>query len=503
MKQPDILLVMSDQHAAWYMGHEGGMVDTPHLDRLAAQGVRFANHYTACPLCVPARMSMLSAGLPTSIGVTGNNQTLAETTPTFLFPMVEAGYETVLIGRMHFIGKDLRHGFTRRIGGDMTPTSWVPPYRQIQEERGDFLPCFSADGCLNVVGGGQNPVRRYDEMVFQKALDYLSQPHSKPQFILVGVFGPHFPYVGEPELYQKYKRCGWLPPSFGQTPDFVRDCSWLNSHQKEVDPDRARNAVAAYCAMIEELDGRIGAIRAAFNAYAKTTGRPAVFGYLSDHGDTVGARNMYGKQTFFEDSARVPLILAGDGIAQGKTVSVNTSLMDLGPTLCALAGTAFDGPGIQGVDLSPLLADSDSPSPFYTKRAVISQYIESRGGASPWMARTSGASSEPAQLSYGVMVRKERWKYFVYHGCEDQAVLFDLQADPRETVNCIALHPETVAELHRISQEIIDPAQAEQEHQQRCRMNRWLRCYEKAVGPAFDERWKDDPVAANKPLEVI
>ena len=86
---------------------------------------------------------------------------------------------------------------------------------------------------------------------------------------------------------------------------------------------------------------------------------------------------MYGKQTFFEDSARVPLLLAGDGIPAGKKVSVNTSIMDIGPTLCELAGCRYEGHFVDGVSLVQHMMRSDDMPNI---RPVISQYIESRGG---------------------------------------------------------------------------------------------------------------------------
>lgn len=500
MKQPDILLMMSDQHAAWYMGHEGGIVDTPNLDALAVEGTRFSNCYTACPLCVPARMSMLAGRLPTRIGVTANNQTLSSLAPTFLFPLVAAGYETVLIGRMHFTGTDLRHGFMKRIGGDVTPTSWVPPRQEIQEERGKLMSTFSAGGCLDVIGGGESPVRYFDQEIVQDALDYLAQPHEKPQFIVVGTFGPHFPYVADPMLYRKYKARGWLPPAFGETPDFVAQNPWLKAHQKTAERSVAVKAAAAYCALVEETDAFVGKVRAAFTRYTAAAGHPAVFGYLSDHGDTVGARNMYGKQTFFEDSARVPLLLAGDGIPAGRVITNNVSLLDIGPTVCALAGTAYQGAFVDGESLAPFFAEDGPVSD--NARTVISQYIESRGGVNPWLAKQPGYKLEPETFSYSVMVRQGRWKYFVYHGQEEQAVLFDMENDPNETKNVIAAHPETARQLHTVAMEAAEPATAEREHQERGIMNAWLRRYEWETGKFIDERWKDNPPTARGQLEI-
>ena len=335
-----------------------------------AEGTRFANHYTSCPLCVPARMSFMTGRMPTKIGVTNNNMTIAETAPTFLFPLVAAGYETVLVGRMHFIGKDLRHGFTKRLGGDMTPTCWAPQWNAIGKERGkEFVSTFSSGGCLNTIGAGESPVRYYDDMVLEKALEYLSIPHEKPQCIIVGTFGPHFPYVAEKALYEKYKERGYLPANFSDDPDFVRNNLWLEAHRKDVDEETAKNAAAAYFALIEESDRKIGRVFDAFRNYAEKAGHTLIYGYTSDHGDMVGTRKMYGKQTFFEESARVPLILAGNGIPKGKVITTNTSIMDIGPTLCELAGTRYEGRFVDGVSLVPLIKKDKSSNlrPVYSQ----------------------------------------------------------------------------------------------------------------------------------------
>lgn len=486
-KQPDILLVMSDQHAAVYMGHEGGMVDTPCMDALAAEGTRFANHYTSCPLCVPARMSFMSGRLPTKIGVTANNHTLAETTPTWLFPLVQAGYETVLIGRMHFIGKDLRHGFTKRIGGDMTATCWAPQFKTIGQERGqEQMRCFGAGDCLKLVGSGESPVRYYDDMVVQHALEYLAQPHDKPQCIVVGTFGPHFPYIADETLYRKYLERGYLPESFFEVPDFVENNPWLVSHcKKDTSEQTARRAVAAYCALVEESDRKLGLILDAFKQYIQRSGHLCVYGYTSDHGDMAGARKMYGKQTFFEESVRIPLILAGDGIPAGQTVSTNTSIMDIGPTLCELADTDYSGRFVDGISLIPHLKGRRTSN----ARAVLSQFIESRGGG----------RDDPygkTELAYGVMVRRGRWKYIEYHGCEEQAILFDLQTDPGETTNMLQQQPAIGQELHNIALSAADPDISEKTHLDRNQMHRWLQTYELAAGFDDSERWHDNPPTA-------
>ena len=86
---------------------------------------------------------------------------------------------------------------------------------------------------------GESPVRYYDDMVLEKALEYLSVAHDKPQCIVVGTFGPHFPYVADKELYEKYKARGYLPSNFTDDPDFVRNNPWLEAHRKDVDEETA------------------------------------------------------------------------------------------------------------------------------------------------------------------------------------------------------------------------------------------------------------------------
>ena len=118
----DILLYMSDQHSFGLQGYAGnGIVRTPMLDYLAENGTAMMNASTACPLCVPARAAMISGQLPSNNGVLFNFNAISSDKATFLHSLTVAGYETVLCGRMHFVGPDQRHGYSRRVAGDRTP----------------------------------------------------------------------------------------------------------------------------------------------------------------------------------------------------------------------------------------------------------------------------------------------------------------------------------------------------------------------------------------------
>ena len=119
MEQKNILVFMSDQHAPKMSSYLGGLARTPTLENMAERGMSFDAAYTACPLCVPARMAFLSGRLPSRTGILNNFTVLPDTTPTIAHAFSAAGYETVLVGRMHFVGEDQRHGFHHRLVGDI------------------------------------------------------------------------------------------------------------------------------------------------------------------------------------------------------------------------------------------------------------------------------------------------------------------------------------------------------------------------------------------------
>src|SRR5262245_11839824 len=122
--RPNFVVMMSDQHSARVLGGAGDpIIQTPNLDRLAAQGVRFASTYVGSPLCVPSRATFLTGQSCSAIGVWSNSCTLPSHIPTFAHALAAAGYDTVLCGRMHFKGPDQRHGFTHRVMGDVTGPS--------------------------------------------------------------------------------------------------------------------------------------------------------------------------------------------------------------------------------------------------------------------------------------------------------------------------------------------------------------------------------------------
>ena len=491
-KRPDILLFMSDQHSAAQMHWAGGIADTPQLDALSAEGTSFTQAYTSCPLCVPARMSFLSGLLPSNTGVLTNNDTLADTTPTFLHALVEAGYETVLIGRMHFVGRDQLHGFTKHIGGDMTPVTWNRPVDRIAEERGITRMGYGYFGALQVMGAGESPVLHFDEHIIATAKEYLAQPHERPQFILVGTYGPHFPYIAPHDLYFKYKeRIAELGEAeqFNEMKEYVEKNLFLKSRQLGSTAEEALEARAAYCSLVEIADRQIGEIREAFRAYGENSGREQIFGYTSDHGDMNAVLGMYGKQTFFDPSVRIPLLLSGEGIPAGKKIGCPVSIMDIGPTLCELAGTSFE------------TADS------FSLASLDEEKIAERGTvhSQVWESLNPFKYPNDKRHSFGAMVVKDGYKYISYDGF-DADILFDIKEDPHERENLVETKKDIAKELKELS---LKEAKAEDIIAQQARRERnaaYFAAYERLSGELekLDDQWRwrgNPPTARDLPKE--
>ncbi|MFW6045160.1 MAG: sulfatase-like hydrolase/transferase, partial [Planctomycetota bacterium] len=432
MPEPDILIVLSDQHSAACAGFAGNdVVRTPNLDRLAEEGTVFDAAYTSCPLCVPARSAFLTGQLPSSTGVYRNQQMIPCNVTTFLHSLGAAGYETVLCGRMHFKGVDQRHGFTRRIFGDVTHT-----YKSGVGDFGPFSGALGMGGCMDLVGAGDSPILEYDRQVVRAAVNYLEQDHERPQCIVVGTYGPHFTYCCSPDLFDEYWPQVEVPPTFfpENDPDHpVKESkaqrqrtNMVTGEEEDVNEHLARAARAAYYGMITELDGHVGTMRKAWERYLDRSGREGVFMYTSDHGDTVGEHGVFGKQTFYEGSARIPMIVAGDGVAAGQSVQAPVSIVDIAPTLRDLTGVQ-QLPHTDGLSLCSVLR-GESPA---QDRTVLSEYMEGWG----------------KNIHAGRMVRQNQWKLIHYEQCQEKDLLFDVANDPQERRDLSTEKPNILQQL--------------------------------------------------------
>jgi choline-sulfatase len=418
---PNILLLMSDQHTQKVSGCYGDHnVQTPHLDRLAARGVRFDNAYCPSPICTPSRMSLLTGRWPSTQACWTNSDMLASDIPTYLHGLGAAGYAPALVGRLHSIGPDQLHGYVAREVGDHS-SNWVGAVTHDMGPLNRTNEPFRTS--LERAGKGQSSYELHDCDVADAARAWLerhaaarARGAARPFALGVGFMLPHQPYVARAEDYARYVgRVGMptlpRPPAEEDHPylQHWRSITELDAVSGE-DVLRAR---IAYYALTSRLDALIGQVLQTLESTGLA--RNTLVIYTSDHGDQLGERGLWWKQTFFDESAKVPLILSWPGVLpQGERRRQVVNLVDLPPTLME----AVQGPALPSIDGSSLLSVArDAAAPWVD--LTFSEYCTD--GSARW---------DKGNAVVQRMVRAGDWKLIYYHGYRPQ--LFNLALDPHE-----------------------------------------------------------------------
>lgn len=423
MAQPNILYIMSDQHAARCVGMAGDRAAlTPNIDRLMKEGARFENAYCPSPVCLPSRMSMLTGQYPFEQECWTNNDMLASDRPTWLHALGASGYHTVLVGRMHALGPDQLHGFAERYIGDHSP-NWPGVNRKsLGQLAGASGPNPES---LEKSGIGSTSYDQLDEDVTVEAIYRLSQLASssgnKPFCLAVGFMLPHPPYVSRKEDYEAVAPLVDEPDN-----DKPGSHSWLqrwrdSKNLSAFDKSDVMRARIGYYGMIRRLDINIGRLLTALDNHGLTDSTIIV--YLSDHGDHIGEHGLFWKHTFYDVSAKVPLALRfPEKIDAGKQISQPVSLGALGPTLLELVGVQ-SLPNASMKSFASLVHGGQTET-----RPVFIEYCTD--GSSAW------------EMGFSVQQRAvifRGYKYAIYNGYPDQ--MFDLENDPGEVTN-LAQSPE-------------------------------------------------------------
>jgi choline-sulfatase len=402
----NVLLVMVDQLVPFLTGAYGHpVVQTPALDRLAREGIRYDAAYTPYPLCSPARAALMTGRYASSFGCYDNAAILPADEPTIAHYLTNAGYECVLSGKMHFIGPDQLHGFRRRLTTDVFPAGmdWVPT----QDPEGRFVRGGHARSYVPPRVGvcTWNKFLAFDEEAHFRSLEFLREPREEPFFLVTSFHHPHDPFQVTQELWDLYEGAEIGLPE-RRDPNYSAMDAWANeAHETaDVDLDSAANMTAlrrAYYGLVTYVDRKLGELMQALEQAGILEDTAVIF--TSDHGDMLGERRMVQKRCFYEWSVRVPLVVRlPDGARAGTTVKRPVSLLDLAPTLLDLAGFPTDER--LHLDGTSLLGDDECP--------VFSEYHVEKVRAPCFM------------------VRKGNRKLIYVHGHDTR--LFDLDADPGE-----------------------------------------------------------------------
>lgn len=412
---PNILILMVDQaNGTFFPDGPAAFLHAPNLRRLAARSTRFANAYTGSPLCAPGRASFMSGLLPSRHRVYDNAAEFASDIPTYAHHLRRAGYRTALSGKMHFVGPDQLHGFEERLTTDIYPADfgWTPDWTR-PLERVDWW----YHNLGSVTGAGVAEITNqmdYDDEVAhhacRKLYDYARADGDQPWCLTVSFTHPHDPYVARRAYWDLYADCPQTaaPPTIpyeDQDPHSQRlmdACDWRSY---DLTPEVIARARRGYFANISYIDDKIGQILDVM----ERTRQEAVIVFVSDHGDMLGARGLWFKMSFYEGSARVPLMIAAPGMAPGL-VETPVSTIDLVPTLAEAAGIDLGSiaPWIEGRSLFP--AASGGP------HGPVAMEYTAEGSIAPMIALRDG-----------------NWKYTACPADPEQ--MFDLRSDPQELVN--------------------------------------------------------------------
>ncbi len=412
----NMLFILSDEHTRDIAGCYGHpFIRTPNIDRLAARGTKFANAYTNCPICVPARASLQTGRYVGDIGFWDNAHPYDGSVRSWGHRLSEAGHRTTSIGKLHFRSAEDSNGFDEEVMplhvvdgvGDL-----LGMIRRPQPATRGGMPALAADA-----GPGESTYAAYDRRIRDAAIAWLktrAAAQSKPWCLFVSFVKPHFPLIAPPEFFALYppERLA-MPRLYGRDErpkhPVVQALQRCMNYDDYFTPERVKVALAAYYGMVSFLDDNIGRVLRVLDETGLAASTRVV--YTTDHGDNLGTRGLWGKSVHYEEAAAIPLIVAGPDIPAGKTVATPATLVDCYQTITECVGLAptKDESALPGRSLITLARGADED------RVALGEY------------HAAGA------ITAMYMVRKGRWKYIHHVGYRPE--LFDLETDRGETVD--------------------------------------------------------------------
>jgi len=418
--RPNVLWIFSDQHSAHAVSSAGDPnIETPSLDRLAAEGVRFTNAYSTCPLCAPFRATLYTGQYIHQHGVISLFRPLLPSVgPQLPEVLREGGYHTSHMGKWHLAGGDC-------------PCPYVSPY--FRPGWDDWTGWENSNDFLNTVyctGDHPHPIHTLPgyqtDGLTDLTLEWLRQRDGGPQpwFHVMSVEPPH---NGMPERYPESKYFAPEPymamfrdKALAFRPNFATDHP--RSAQFEHD-------LRGYYAAIANLDDNVGRILDVLEETGQLEN--TMIWYFADHGDMMGSHGRQQKSRPEQESANIPLIVRyPKGLPSGHVSDALIGAVDFMPTLLGFLGLAIPS-SVQGDDLSATMTGATTDG----AESVLIQYDR------PFFP--------PAPSSSFRALRADRWLYSV-SPVRGPDLLFDLVSDPFQLSNLIASpeHAEIRSDLH-------------------------------------------------------
>lgn len=435
-RKPDVLVILVDQWSPRYLSWENPQVRTPHLDKIAAEGMVFDRCYTTSPVCMPARVSLLTGLYPHNggHGMWSNalNYHASVEEATMFRDIQSVGYITAQIGKTHWTsGPSVREAFPKiedyhralgldyvfDVSGPVDSVTEHNPYaeylrklgllEQVAEDMHERYVKWEFQPKASLVP----PEHYHDVFVSREAADFVGkQPADKPLCVVLSLHSPHAP-LDAPGEYATMYEAGKLtvPPNVPET--FRRE-------MRTIGHPETREMLANYLGKISLADDCIGRVVTAFQK--RGTWDHTVVCFTADHGEMMGAQGLLAKGRMYEESARVPLVVRCPGKVKAGHTKAPVQMFDVYPTIVeAIGGTV--SPRRQAVSLLPVASGKAQE----VRKLAISEIGK--------------------QAPLNMMATDGRWKWWVD---EKGEYLFDLDADPFE-MTTLAADP---AHLTRLNQ---------------------------------------------------
>jgi len=419
-RKPDVLVILADQWSPRYVSWDDPQVRTPHLDRIAREGMIFDACYTTSPVCMPARISLITGLYPHNQGHALWGNATGYFAPPESAPMFRdirnAGYTTAQVGKLHWTaGPDWRKTFPKpedyytALGLDHVVDVPGPPdaergggpYSQYLRKLG-LLEAVASDIRQRYVKWEFEPRASvvktedyHDTFVTAEAVDFIrEQPKDKPFCLVVSLHSPHPPLDAPGDFAtmfdpEKLKLPANVPESFTR-------------ENRKLDHAATKRLLANYLGKMALVDHCTGRLIEAMKS--RGTWDDALVIFTADHGEMMGAHGLLTKGRFHEESVRVPFVVRWPGHVQAGRSKAPVQMMDAYPTIVEAIGG----------ELSPWrFAKSVLPVAMGKKESVRKLAISEIGNVAPLR----------------IMARDARFKYWAD---EQREYLYDLESDPLE-----------------------------------------------------------------------
>lgn len=422
-KKPNVLFIISDDLTATAVSsYENKACQTPNIDQLASEGVRYTKAYSQYPVCGPSRASLMFGYYPSATGTYGyvsGRENVGPDRKSWAQLFRDNGYYTARVSKIYHMGVPI--DIEKGSDGEDDPASWTEKFNSQGPEwkapgEGELVQ-GNPDGTLPIKGGNVMTIVKADgdDLVHsdgrtaEKACQLIREHKNDPFFLAVGFVRPHVPFVAPANYFEPYPHEEVnLPRKVEGDWDDIpkRGINYVTSVNGQMNETQEKKAVAAYYASVSYMDAQVGKVLKTLEEEGLEDNTIVVF--TSDHGFHLGEHSFWMKVSLHEESVRVPMIIK----VPGKKPAVCHSfaeLVDLYPTIAELAGLEYSE-HLQGKSLAKTL---DNP-----EHAVRDMAFSVTQGGKSFLLRTN------------------KWAYIQYDEDAGSGIeLFDMEKDPQQFTN--------------------------------------------------------------------